>query len=76
MCVGNTVEVAVVRWGALRVQTATDGRAQGAEEGASPTVLGRERRLMVWIEAVMGWMEMRGEGSLWASGRGRVGNAG
>ena len=72
MCVGNTVEVevALVRWGAftvLRVQMAMDGRAQGAKEGASLTVLGKERRLMVWIGAVMGWMETRGEGSLWAS---------
>lgn len=67
MCVGDTVEVALVRYCALRIQVTTDGGAQSAEEGPSPTALGRERRLMVRIGARMGWMETRAEGSLCAS---------
>jgi len=39
----------------LRIQTATDRRALSAEEGTTPTVLGRERRLIVWIGAMMGF---------------------
>jgi hypothetical protein len=76
VCVGNTAEVTLVRCGALRVQIATDGGAQSAEKGPSPTALGRERRLMVKIGVRMGWMETRAEGSLCASERGTVGNAG
>jgi len=41
--------------GSLRIQTATDRRALSAEEGTTPTVLGRERRLIVWIGAMMGF---------------------
>jgi hypothetical protein len=76
VCVLNAVEVALVGWCALRIQIATDGGAQSAEEGASSTALGREGRLMVKIGARMGWMETRAEGSLCASERGTVGNAG
>lgn len=47
VCAGNTVEVALDRVAALRVQTATDGGTQSAEEGAAPVALGSERRLMV-----------------------------
>jgi len=76
VCVWNTVEVALVRCFALRIQTATDGGAQSAEERPSPAALGREGRLMVKIGARMGGMETSAEGSLCASERGTVGNAG
>lgn len=76
MCVLNTLEVALVRCCALRIQIATDGGAQSAEEGPSSAALGREGRLMVKIGARMGWMETSAEGSLCASERGTVGNAG
>lgn len=76
MCIWNSAEVALVRCCALRIQIATDGGTQSAEKGPSPTALGGESRLMVKIGGRMGWMETRAEGSLCASERGAVGNAG